>query len=252
VETLGLGAAALAYLWAYVRVRPTRTGWPWGRVVSCLAGLAAVAVALLPPLADHDEVFELHVAQHLLLGMAAPLLLALSAPVTLALRALPAQRRRRAVRMLHARPLRLASCPATAAVLAVVPMYLLYLTPLYGYAAGHPLAHDLLHLHFLAAGCLFAWATVGTDPLPGRDSFRVRGAVLALAFAAHATLAKLIYAAGPAAAGEAGASVAGWHRGAELMWYGGDAGELSFAVVLALQWYRLEGRRLARRRPAPA
>ena len=50
--------------------------------------------ALSPPVASHDEIFSVHIAQHLLLAMAAPLLLAVSAPVTLALRALPVRPRR--------------------------------------------------------------------------------------------------------------------------------------------------------------
>jgi cytochrome c oxidase assembly factor CtaG len=45
-----------------------------------LAGSLCVAAAVLPPVASHDEVFTVHVAQHLLLGMAAPVFLALSAP----------------------------------------------------------------------------------------------------------------------------------------------------------------------------
>ena len=59
-----------------------------------LAGALCTAAAVLPPIASHDELFPVHVGQHLLLGMAAPAFLALSAPVTLALRTLPRRPRR--------------------------------------------------------------------------------------------------------------------------------------------------------------
>jgi len=55
-----------------------------------LAGSLCVGIALLPPLASHDDRFEVHVIQHLLLAMVAPAFLVLSAPATLALRTLPA------------------------------------------------------------------------------------------------------------------------------------------------------------------
>jgi cytochrome c oxidase assembly factor CtaG len=57
-----------------------------------LAGSLCVGIALLPPLASHDDRFEVHVIQHLLLAMAAPVFLAISASVSLALRTVPLYR----------------------------------------------------------------------------------------------------------------------------------------------------------------
>jgi putative membrane protein len=51
---------------------------------ACLAaGSACVAAAVLPPVSAHDEIFPVHVTQHLLLGMTGPAFMTLSAPVTL-------------------------------------------------------------------------------------------------------------------------------------------------------------------------
>jgi putative membrane protein len=249
---LPLLLVAWLYLRAYRLVRSRRVGWPLRRVALFLTGLGAVAAALLPPLATHDEAFPMHVLQHLLLGMAAPLALALSAPVTLALRVLPPRARRPLVELLHAGPVRVVAHPLAAATLAVVPLGCLYLTPLYGATREDPVLHDAVHLHFLLVGCLFAWAVVGADPMPGRAGIRVRGAAIVLVSAAHGTIAKLAYAAGPAAAAADGVSVADWRLGTELMWYGGDAVELLLASAFALQWYRREGQRLLRAAPTPA
>jgi putative membrane protein len=240
---------ATLYVHAYRLVRTQRVGWPARRVALFLAGLTAVAAALSPPLATHDGAFPIHVLQHLLLAMVAPLLLALSAPVTLALRVLSPGVRRRLVALLHAGPVRAITHPVPAALLDVLPLALLYLTPLYGATEAHPMLHGWVHLHFLLAGCLFAWSVVGTDAMPGRAGIRARGAAILLVSAAHATIAKLAYGAGPLAAGADGVSVADWRLGTQLMWYGGDAIELLLVVAFALQWYQREGQRLLRAQP---
>jgi putative membrane protein len=233
-----LPALGLALAGALHAAGLRRARWSARRALAFYAALAAVAVALLPPLALADERFEIHVVQHLLLGMAAPLLLALSAPVTLALRALPPRRRRPLVRLLHARPSRALVHPVVAGVLAVGSLYALYLTPLYAATLAHPLLHDAVHLHFLAAGCLLAWALVGVDPIPRRPSFELRLAVLVAALAAHAVLAKLLYAYGPP----------DQRLGAQIMWYGGDLVDGALVCAFFAQWHARAGRTLARTR----
>ena len=79
-----------------------------------LAGSLCAGIALLPPLASHDDRFEVHVIQHLLLAMVAPAFLALSAPATLALRTLPRRARRALLRMLHSPAVSVLTAPATA------------------------------------------------------------------------------------------------------------------------------------------
>jgi cytochrome c oxidase assembly factor CtaG len=76
------------------RLRRHGVRWSVTRVAAMLAGSFCAAAPVLPPIASHDELFPVHVGQHLLLGMAARAFLALSAPVTLALRTLPRRPRR--------------------------------------------------------------------------------------------------------------------------------------------------------------
>ena len=54
--------------------------------------------------------------------------------------------------------------------------------------------HRLVHLHFLAAGYLFAYSIAGPDPAPHRPSVPARLVILGVAIAAHALLAQLLYA----------------------------------------------------------
>ena len=225
-----LAAAGLLYAIGLAR-SGTTTRWPRHRTAAWYAGLAAATAGLL---LDGD--FGTHAAGHLLLGMVAPLLLVLAAPVTLALRALPADRARRLSRLLRSRPLRLLTSPAVAAVLDVGGLWLLYTTDLYALAARQPAVHLVVQAHVLLAGYLFTAALVGVDPAPHRPRPAVRAAVLVLAAAAHAVLAKHLYGAPPAGVPDARA-------GALLMYYGGDAVEVALAVLLCREWLASAARR---------
>jgi putative membrane protein len=242
---LSLACAALAYA-AGVRALHRR-GRPWARrrTAAFAAGLLALAVALVSPIAGHDELFPVHMAQHVLLGMLGPLLLALSAPVTLALRTLPRPARRRLVKVLHSRGAAGLAHPATATVLLVAGLLGLYFTPLYGQTLRHPLLHELVHIHFLAAGCLFAWAFAGADPVPRRGSLGLLIGLLLAALGLHAALAKLLY----AGYGHLPGVPAGQrHAGAQLMYYAGDAVDLLLLLAFFGRWYAAGGRRLERDR----
>src|SRR5260370_31020039 len=86
---VSLLVAAIGYALGVRRLRGRGKRWSHWRSFSYGAGLTAVAVALVSPLAAHDEDFRVHMIQHMLLGMLGPLLLALSSPMTLALHYIP-------------------------------------------------------------------------------------------------------------------------------------------------------------------
>jgi cytochrome c oxidase assembly factor CtaG len=158
-------AAALAYALGLARTRER----PGAEALAWAAGVAALAVALSPPLdAWADDRLSGHMVQHLLLAMVAPPLLAAGAPVRLALRAVRRPGRRRLARALHSRAARIAGHPAFGWGAFTTVMLGTHLTPLYGLALRHPLVHALEHLAYLTAGLAYWAPLVGADPLPAR------------------------------------------------------------------------------------
>jgi putative membrane protein len=240
---LPLLVAAAAYAVGVVVLQRRGVRWPVTRTVAAAAGLGALAVALLPPLATHTHVFAVHVAGHLLLAMAGPLLLALAAPVTLALRALPVPGRRRLLAVLHSVPARALTWPPVVLVLELGGMVALYLTDLFGQAMAHPWLMGLVDLHMVLAGFLLALVLVGPDPLPHRPGLTGRLATLLVAAAGHDVLAKVMYARVLPAGDPADV-----RAGAQLLYYGGTVVEVALAVVLMAGWYARGGRALRRER----
>lgn len=211
--------------------------WSSWRTASFTLGVGLLGLAVSAPVAafaHHD--LRGHMLQHLLLGMFAPLPLVLGAPGTLLLRSLPVPAARGLVRLLGSRPLRGLIHPVTALLLDIGGMYVLYLTPLYAATLTSPLLHRLVHVHFVLSGYLFTWAIVGPDPAPHRPGLRLRLAVLFLATASHATLAKLMYAYGWPRGTPHGIDEI--HAAAQWMYYGGDAAELLLIVVFFAIWFR--------------
>ncbi|MCH8571529.1 cytochrome c oxidase assembly protein [Nesterenkonia sp. AY15] len=225
--TAALGHAAA--LWASRR----RTPWPLHRSVLFYLGLGCAATGLLGPVATAAHTsFTAHMAGHLLLGMIAPLLLVFSAPVTLALRALPVHAARGLTRVLRSPGVRVLTHPVVAGVLNAGGLWLLYTTDLFQVMHFSPVAYALVHLHIFVAGYVFTASLVGVDPDPHRASMPMRSTVLILFIAAHSILAKWLYAHPPegVAPGDAQA-------GAQLMYYGGDAVDISLLVLLFAGWY---------------
>ncbi len=241
-----------AVLYAGGRWRLHRRGvrWPISRDVAFTGGLVCIVAALISPIGAADEYFPAHVAQHLLLGVLAPLGIAMAAPVTLALRCSPLPLRRMLTAILGSRAVHRLSWAPVGAALSIGLMWPLYLTGLYRLSLAHPLLHDAIHAHMFLSGCLFTFAMIGPDPMPGRGSRRTRLVTLFLAFAAHDILSKYLYvhAADLATAHPGIGSAASWQLGAQWMWYGGDISDLALAVLFLAGWYTATGRELARQR----
>ncbi|MEO3783648.1 cytochrome c oxidase assembly protein [Actinocorallia sp. B10E7] len=147
--------------------------------------------------------------------------------------ALPAARARVLAGVLRSRPVHALTRPWAALALSAGGLPVLYFTPLYDATAVHPVLHALLHLHFLAAGCLFAWVIAGPDPAPDRPTVPARLVVLGVAIAVHAVVSQLLYAGFLIGVHAPVDQVRG---GAELMYYGGDIAELLLAAALVSTW----------------
>jgi putative membrane protein len=224
-------AVTVIYLRAACGGGPSRRAWPRRRAASFVAGMAALALALSAPLvhAAHADL-RWHMAQHLLLGMFAPLGIVFGAPGTLLLRTVPVRVARALTAFAGSAPVRLLIHPVTALLLDMGGMYALYLTPLFAASLSDPLLHVLVHVHFLVSGCLYTWAVAGPDMVPRRPGVRLRLFVLFLGTAAHAALAKFLYA-GVLPAGTP-YGVDQILTGAQIMYYGGDLAELALVIAL--------------------
>jgi putative membrane protein len=210
---------------------------PW-RTASFVVGLALIATAVSPPGREFAHADPRgHMLQHLLLGMYAPIALVLSAPVTLALGAGTARLRRWIGAVLGHRAVHVVVHPATAAVVDIGGLYVLYLTPLYALSLQNPLIHVLVLVHLSAAGYLFCWAVAGPDPAPRRPGMPLRVGVLLAAMAAHAVLAKLLYAQADRLTPGSALPSAAALEAAQWMYYGGDLAEVLLAVLLFRCWY---------------
>lgn len=228
-----LGTAAVSgYLTGVRRSRP-RLPWPWLRTACWVGGVVLLGAGVSGPLAEAaSHSFAAHAVAHVVVGMAGPLLLVCAAPVTLALRALPVRHARLLCRLLARRPVRLLTEPVVAATLYVGGLWLLYLSPVYGYAQTSPVGHVAVHVHLVAVGCLLTASLVSPDPMPHRRSFALRAGVLVAAVAGHDILAKYLYAHPPD-----GVAASAAETGAMIMYYGGDAVEIVVMVLLCRRWF---------------
>lgn len=157
-----LAIAYLAFTWLG---RKNGRKWSRWRTGLFLSGCAVLGLGVLPgclPYPAGD--FRKHMLQHLLIGMPAPLGLVMGAPITLVLRALPVPYGKSVGRFFHIPLVRLRENPVPALLLNFGGMAALYFTPLYRGMLVHAPLHYAVHLHFLAACCLYTWAIAGVDP----------------------------------------------------------------------------------------
>ena len=194
---IGIGVAAIPYLvavWMVNRDHP-QTRVPAWRVVAWLAGVAALAAALVSPIdLWADDLLSVHMVQHILLAMVAPPLLALGAPVTLLLRvSSPRVRHAYLLPVLHSRVVRALAWPPVGWIAFAVVMWVTHFSPIFEAALENPVIHDFEHLLYFGAGLLFWWPVVGADPSPGRLRPVWRMPYLGLQMPLHAAIGLLIY-----------------------------------------------------------
>ncbi|ADB35514.1 conserved hypothetical protein [Kribbella flavida DSM 17836] len=232
----------IVYAWAVQRLQRRGDTWSVGRFLCFAGGVLGLTAAFALPLPG--RAFTAHMTQHLLIGMLAPLLIVLARPLTLALRVLrPGRARQSLLALAHSRWSSFVQLLPVVAVLEVGGLWALYRTPLFAASQERPWLHAVVHGHVIVSGLLFAFVICQLDPVRRRYGLVPRAATVVLAGAAHAVLAKSLYASPPPGTTFAAADLA---VGAKVMYYGGDVVEILLAVVLALQWYSAEGRRFTR------
>jgi cytochrome c oxidase assembly factor CtaG len=164
---VAVGVAGTVYVARWLRVR--REDGPRGaggwRLVSFLSGLALILVALVSPVdALGDQIFFMHMTQHIVLLDLAPILCILGLTRVL-LR--PATRRIHRIEQAAG----FLAHPVFAIVLYAATIWTWHVPALYDAALRHPLVHVFEHLTFLSAGLLFWWHLLS----PIRSRFRLGG-----------------------------------------------------------------------------
>lgn len=161
------------------------------RLVSYLTGLVCVAVALLSPIdALGQQLFFMHMIQHLLLIMFAPALLLIANPMPFMLWGLP-QRWRLAVgrgiaRLLHPKSrfrhgLRVLTGAGVIWLLWTIAVIGWHDPAMYNAALRNEIVHDLEHLSFFMASMLFWWLVTGAGPRIHKQFGQVGRVAFALA-----------------------------------------------------------------------
>jgi len=174
--------------WRRLRARGGRVaGWrtlgaPW-RPVSYIAGLLVVALALLSPFdVLVQQLFFMHMIQHLLLIMVAPPLLLLPNPLPFVLWGLPTPLRLGVGGALNSvinkqsavgRVLRLMTTPVAVWFIFVVMIIGWHDPSLYNAALRSNWVHDLEHITMFAAGMLYWWLVSGAGPRLHKNLSRV-------------------------------------------------------------------------------
>jgi cytochrome c oxidase assembly factor CtaG len=147
--------------WRRVRESGSSRGAGGWRMAALLGGVLTVAAALISPLDSlAEQVFAMHMVQHVLLLDVGPILLILATTKVL-LR--PATPRLRALER-AAGPL---AHPAFAVAFYVLAMWVWHVPALYDAALEHPAVHVLEHVVFLSAGVLYWWHLL--SPIRSRE-----------------------------------------------------------------------------------
>lgn len=258
-------AVVLATFYLAGAVRLARRGdrWPVGRTVCWLAGCLALVWVTGGGVAVWGEfLFSAHMVQHMTVTMVVPLLFVLGAPVTLLMRADEPRTdssrgwREWALALVHSRWFGFFAHPVVAAVNFAGSLIVFYYTPLFGLALRAHVGHELMFVHFLLAGYLFASAIVGVDPGPRQLRFPMRLMLLLGTMAFHAFFGvTLMTGTALLQAGWFGSLGRPWgpdaitdqQTGGGIAWSIGEIPTLILAVVVAVQWARSDERESARR-----
>jgi cytochrome c oxidase assembly factor CtaG len=162
--------AAMLY-WVGGRGYSRAASQPWWRTACFFGGLLTIVVALETPIDTYaDQLFWVHMLQHVLLLTVAPPLILLGRPWPRMWRALPLRTRttvgRTLVRSRWTAPIRTLTGPWPAWILFNLTFVLWHIPGAYNLTLTSSTAHDLEHAMFFFTGLLF-WARV-IDPGPLR------------------------------------------------------------------------------------
>jgi cytochrome c oxidase assembly factor CtaG len=159
--------AATLYLVGVRQHKRAGGQWDFGQTALFLTGLGLLALVSMSFLGAYERVlFWPRAVQNTLLMMVVPMLLALGAPLTLLLANCSERGRERINRVLHNRPARILTFPATVSIVFMSTPFLVYLTPWFQAAMRSDFQNELLRFTLVAVGYYYYWTRLRVDPVP--------------------------------------------------------------------------------------
>ncbi len=178
---------------ATIKVRRRGDKWPILRLAAWIVGLTALFYITSGAPAVYGKVlFSMHMVDHMALTMVAPLFLVIGAPVTLALKALSSRAdgtrgpREWILVLVHSKFSAVITHPLFAAANFAGSIIIFYNTDLFAFALRNHVGHELMNVHFLLTGYLFALSMIGSDPVPRRAPYPLRLVILLATMSFHA------------------------------------------------------------------
>jgi cytochrome c oxidase assembly factor CtaG len=165
--------------WARLRRRSSASGrastlGAWWRPICYVAGIGVIVIALLSPIdVLVQQLFFVHMLQHMLLITIIPWLLLLPNPMPFLLWGLPDRLRLPVGHLISdvvssqsatGRMLRKAANPGAIWLFLVISIYAWHDPDMYNLALRSEFIHDIEHLCFFVAGMIFWWYAIGAGP----------------------------------------------------------------------------------------
>ncbi|GAB2892317.1 cytochrome c oxidase assembly protein [Neomicrococcus lactis] len=170
--------------------------WNIGRAISWYVGLALLTYVTSGSPAVYGMVLiSMHMVAHMALTMVVPIFLVVGAPMTLALRAMRPRTdgtrgpREWMLAFIHSKYSQVVTHPLFAAANFAGSIIIFYNTDLFGFALREHVGHELMNVHFLLTGYIFALNMIGIDPLPARLPHPFRLILLIATMVFHAFFA---------------------------------------------------------------
>ena len=244
---LALVVAGL-YIWGLARLRRDSPAFrfPQWHVWCFGIGWVFLILGLVSPIDTYsDDLFWVHMLQHVLITMVVAPLLLLGAPATLALRAASPRVRRQYLRpLLESRLVRWLTFPPLALLIFVAGIWSWHLPAAYDAAIASEGLHFVEHGVFLFGALLFWWAVIGVDASRLRPHYVGRAALLVVAIIQNIALGLILTNVSDAVyvTYETAAALRDWgptalvdqRTGAGIMWV---PGSMMFALAIVATVY---------------
>lgn len=215
--------------------------WPRSRTVCFAAGVVSIVLVGCSFLGVYsDTLFWVRAVQNVTLLMVTPMLVALGAPITVIRDVLPPAARAACSRILHSRAARVATFPLIVTVVLVLPLPVLYLSPLYELTLRNATASGIAGAVVAGTGFAYFWSRFRIDPTPRADHHGLTLIITVVEMIGDAALGVIVWLGPLIASTYYVVQTRDWGPsprtdqtlGAGVLWVGGDVAGLPFMTIV--------------------